>query len=121
MKEQLLQFSMAFQKVTPSPLAIKPPANWVDAFAALEQLLSARSKNQKSVVFLDEDPCLDSRKSGFLSAFEHLCNTWASRQANLIVIICGSAVSWMISNVVNSKGGLHNRITGKKTAALHLR
>lgn len=113
MKEQLLQFSRAFQKATASPLAIKPPANWVEAFAALEQLLSAKPRSQKSVIFLDEFPWLDSRKSGFLSAFEHFWNTWASRQANLIVVICGSAASWMISNVVNSKGGLHNRITRK--------
>lgn len=113
MKEQLLQFSRAFQKATASPLTVKPPANWVEAFTALEQFLSAKSKKEKCVVFFDEFPWLDSRKSGFLSAFEHFWNTWASRQENLIVIICGSAASWMISNVVNSKGGLHNRITRK--------
>jgi len=26
-------------------------------------------------------------------------------------VICGSAASWMLENVVNNKGGLHNRIT----------
>jgi hypothetical protein len=113
MKERLLQFSRVLQKVTASPFAIKPSVNWVEAFAALEQFLSAKPKEAKCVVFFDEFPWLESRKSGFLSAFEHFWNTWASRHANLIVVICGSAALWMISNVVNSKGGLHNRITRK--------
>lgn len=28
-----------------------------------------------------------------------------------MLIVCGSATSWMISNVIDSHGGLHNRIT----------
>ncbi len=29
----------------------------------------------------------------------------------MLVVICGSAASWIIDKMVNSKGGLHNRIT----------
>jgi hypothetical protein len=58
-----------------------------------------------------EFPWLHTHRSGFLQAFEHFWNTFASRQQNLVVIICGSAASWMIKNVVNNRGGLHNRIT----------
>lgn len=29
----------------------------------------------------------------------------------MVVVICGSAASWMIENIVNNHGGLHNRIT----------
>ena len=112
-KEQLKQFSKSLQKVSGSALALKPPANWTDAFHALEQYMVAKDKRKKWVVFLDEFPWLDSRKSGFLSAFEHFWNTWASRQKNMLVVICGSAASWMIRNIVKSKGGLHNRITQK--------
>ena len=113
LKEQLQQFSKALQKATGSPLSLKPPENWVEAFHALEQHLAAKTKSKKWVVFLDEFPWLDGRKSGFLSAFEHFWNTWASRQPNMLVVICGSAASWMIRNIVNNKGGLHNRITQK--------
>ncbi len=113
MKKQLQLFSKAIQKATGSVLSLRPPQNWVEAFYALEQYLATKSKNKKWVVFLDEFPWLDSRKSGFLSAFEHFWNTWASRQKNLLVVICGSAASWMIRNIVNNKGGLHNRITQK--------
>ena len=30
---------------------------------------------------------------------------------NIVLIICGSATSWMITNVIDSRGGLHDRIT----------
>lgn len=113
LKEQLQQFSKALQRATGSALSLKSPENWVEAFHALEQYLERKNKAKKWVVFLDEFPWLDGRKSGFLSAFEHFWNTWASRQSNLLVVICGSAASWMIRNIVNNKGGLHNRITQK--------
>jgi uncharacterized protein len=113
MKEQLQQFSKSLQQASGSVLSLTPPVNWMDAFHALEKFLEQKSKKRKWVVFLDEFPWLDSRKSGFLSAFEHFWNVWASRQTNLVVVICGSAASWMIRNIVNSKGGLHGRITQK--------
>ena len=28
-----------------------------------------------------------------------------------MLVVCGSATSWMISNLIDSHGGLHNRIT----------
>lgn len=30
-----------------------------------------------------------------------------------MVVICGSAAAWMIRNIINNKGGLHNRISQK--------
>ena len=60
---------------------------------------------------LDEFPGINTPKSGFLSAFDHWWNSWANKQDNLIVIICGSAAAWMIRHIVNNKGRLPNRIT----------
>jgi hypothetical protein len=48
---------------------------------------------------------------------DHFWNTWASRQQDLIVVLCGSAASWMIAKVLHDKGGLHNRVT--RTLALY--
>jgi hypothetical protein len=59
----------------------------------------------------DEVPWLASRRSGFLPAFEHFWNTWGSRQRQLVVVLCGSAASWMLENIVRQRGGLHNRVT----------
>lgn len=113
LKEQLLQFSRSLQKATGSTLSITPPNSWAEAFHALEQFLEKQSKRKKLVIFFDEFPWLDSRKSGFLSAFEHFWNSWASQRSSLLFVICGSAASWMIRKIVNNKGGLHQRITQK--------
>jgi AAA+ ATPase superfamily predicted ATPase len=113
LKDQLLQFSRSLQKATGSVLTLTPPKSWVEAFHALEQYLDKLPRRKKLVIFLDEFPWLDSRRSGFLSAFEHFWNSWANRQVHLLFIICGSAASWMINNIVNNKGGLHHRITQK--------
>lgn len=48
---------------------------------------------------------------GFLAAFEHFWNGWAVKQPKLVVVICGSAASWMLHKVVRQRGGLHNRVT----------
>lgn len=108
---QLQLFAGAMTKATGLP--IKTPDGWISAFQILEQYLATKDKRKKWVVFLDEFPWLDTRRSGFLAAFGHFWNTWASKQSNLIVVICGSAASWMIRNIVHNKGGLHHRVTQK--------
>ncbi len=87
------------------------PANWLSAFAQIKQLMG-KPKKRKRVLFFDELPWLASNSNEFLKAFDHFWNTWAINQ-NLIVVICGSSASWMITNIMNHKGGLHNRITQK--------
>lgn len=108
---QLENFSLSLQRSSGRLVPVAVPGNWLQAFAVLQQYLSGKLGKKKAVVFFDEFPWLHTQRSGFLSAFEHFWNTWASRQDNLVVIICGSAASWMIENIVNNKGGLHNRIT----------
>ena len=85
--------------------------NWREAFNALAELITSR-KNGKRVVFLDELPWMDTPKSGFVAAFEHFWNGWASAQHHLLIVFCGSATSWLINKVLRNKGGLHNRVTG---------
>jgi len=72
--------------------------------------LEKQQYSKKMVVLLDELPWFDSRKSGFLRALGFFWNSWCANQ-NIVVVICGSAASWMIEHVVNDRGGLHNRIT----------
>ena len=86
-------------------------ANWREAFNALTDLITTH-KNGRRVVFLDELPWMDTPKSGFVAAFEHFWNGWASAQSHLLIVFCGSATSWIINKVLRNKGGLHNRVTG---------
>jgi hypothetical protein len=62
-------------------------------------------------VFFDELPWIETPHSNFLSALEHFWNAWASARADIILVVCGSAASWMINKLINNKGGLHNRVT----------
>ncbi|MDR1825208.1 MAG: AAA family ATPase [Bifidobacteriaceae bacterium] len=88
-----------------------PVNNWFDAFAALRQLIEQADRSSPAVVFIDEMPWMDSKKSDFLPAFEHFWNGWASGVGNLTLIACGSAASWLTQKVFRNKGGLYNRVT----------
>jgi len=67
----------------------------------------------KKVIFLDEMPWMDTPKSGFVKALEYFWNSFASTRKDILLIVCGSAAAWITHKVFNSKGGLHNRITGR--------
>ena len=89
---------------------------WSDAFGKLRELLKTPSENRR-VIFIDELPWLDAPKSDFLPALDYFWNTFASSRSDLMVIVCGSAASWMVRNLFQNKGGLHNRITGRISLA----
>lgn len=89
----------------------KRPDNWLDAFLLLEQYLQSIDDGSRQLVFLDELPWLDSPRSGFLTAFEGFWNTWGCHRKNLMVIVCGSANSWVLDKLVNNHGGLYGRVT----------
>lgn len=109
---QLENFSETLSAYTSPDASLSIPRSWLQAFRMLTSFLEQLpDSGQKKVVFFDEFPWFDTPKSGFLAAFDHFWNSWASRRDNLVVVICGSAASWMIQNVVRNKGGLYNRIT----------
>lgn len=109
--EQLSNFSKSLKEAMATDVPPAIPTNWGQAFDFLTSFLKSKLDKQPLVLLFDEFPWIHTPKSGFLSTFEHWWNTWASRQPQLKVILCGSAASWMIENIINSKGGLHNRIT----------
>ena len=91
----------------------KKPSDWIEAFYQLSQHIDSLKSKKKHVIFIDEFPWLDTRKSNFLPAFDNFWNSYASKRDDLVVIICGSAASYMIKNIIKSTGGLHNRLTQK--------
>ncbi len=96
----------------PQLKTIPTPSTWLDAFMLLQKQLAKIKTKKKLVVFIDEMPWIDTPKSMFMMAFDWFWNTWASTQ-NIVVIICGSATSWMIKKILNNNGGLHNRVTSR--------
>lgn len=113
MHEQLFNFATEFSHVFYHGEGKPTPANWTEALTQLRCEVEKISSSEKIILFFDELPWLTSRRSGFLQALEHFWNRYMSRKNNIIVIICGSATSWMIENIIHSKGGLHGRVTRK--------
>lgn len=110
-EEQIQNFILHVNRIAQNTVPVQTPKNWLEAFHILTLLLEKKLGNQKKkVVFFDELPWLAAQKSGFLRAFSYFWNSWAVNK-NIVVVICGSAASWMIDNVVNNTGGLYNRIT----------
>ena len=107
-RQQLANFALALQEHSSSPFA-PALANWMEAFAALRQLLV--SHGGRKMVFLDEMPWMDSAKSDFVAALENFWNGWAATRDDICLIVCGSATSWMTEKLIYNQGGLHNRVT----------
>ncbi|PCH57382.1 MAG: ATPase [Legionellales bacterium] len=113
LKQQLLNFNLEFSNLFFNGKQQTTPSSWLKAFAQLQQQIGNISPEKKIILFFDEIPWLASPRSNFLGALEHFWNRHASRNNNVIVIICGSAASWMIKKIINNKGGLHGRLTRK--------
>lgn len=92
------------------PAGTPRPQDWIEAFSLLRRLIESHP-NPRKVVLLDELPWMDTPKSGFIQALEHFWNSWASSKRDLVLVVCGSATSWMMNKLINSHGGLYNRIT----------
>ena len=110
MKDQLLSFRASLQNVSGRKYA--QFKNWYDAFFALEEWLSSLPEGKK-IIFLDELPWLDTPRSNFISGLEHFWNGWATARKDILLIVCGSATSWIVNKLINNHGGLHNRLTNR--------
>ena len=93
------------------------PKDWYEAFARLENILNSDdvklSPYGKKIVFFDEFPWFATPRSEFLSAFEEFWNRRGTQYGDLVLIICGSATSWIIKNIINNTGSMYHRLTEK--------
>ena len=88
----------------------KTPDSWLEAFDMLKELIK-QSTDKKKVIFIDEMPWFDTPRSKFVNALEFFWNGWASARDDVLLIVCGSATSWIINKLFKNRGGLHNRVT----------
>lgn len=91
------------------------PSDWFEAFSRLERLLAderiTTSSHGKKIVFFDEFPWFATARSDFLAAFGEFWNRCGTAKGDLLFIVCGSATSWMIGNLIENSGSLYNRVT----------
>lgn len=108
-EDQMVSFNMSLRA---SGYEGKKVTCWYEAFEALKEVVGKKAAQQDSVIiFIDELPCLDTLRSGLVKALDLFWNGWANRQSNVKLIVCGSATTWIVDNIIDNHGGLHNRIT----------
>ncbi|MDZ7898456.1 MAG: ATP-binding protein [Arcicella sp.] len=108
LNNQLFKFFEKFNAYFPEQIEAEQPKTWSEGFSLLKKCLM--KSPEKKVIFFDELPWIAGKRSNFLEELAYWWNDWASEQ-NLVVVVCGSAASWMLTKVINHKGGLHNRVT----------
>ena len=89
------------------------PANWDAAFDILTHELESLPRSNKVIIFLDELPWMVTKRSGLLQSLDYYWNLHWSKLPHVVLIVCGSAASWMLEKLIYAKGGLHKRITRK--------
>lgn len=90
------------------------PKTWFEAFDLLRELLEkGKRRKARQVVFIDELPFMDTQRGNLIPALENFWNSWGCTQQRLMLIVCGSATSWITHKIIKNHGGLHNRLTGK--------
>ncbi len=111
--KQIKNFVLKLHEYTDSKFKNEPlPTDWLEAFSLLKRYLKTiKETKKKKVLFIDEFPWIDSQKSGFLSAFENFWNDYCTSRSDLIVVICGSAASYMVKKIIRNVKGLSKRIT----------
>lgn len=93
---------------------IPTPKTWFEAFDRLRELLEKNKRGKgRQVVFIDELPFMDTQRSNLVPALENFWNSWGCTQPRLLLIVCGSATTWIMHKIIKNHGGLHNRLTAK--------
>lgn len=111
LEQQLENFWLTLQETTNKLPTALPPQTWLQAFAQLKKYINTLKGKRKKVIFLDEVPWFETPRAGFLAALDNFWNQYCSKRPDIILVICGSAASWIINKVINDRGGLHNRVT----------
>lgn len=113
MPQQLENFWRSLNETNPQAQPSLPPKTWLAAFFQLRDYLNLQKQDTKKVIFLDEIPWFETPRSSFLAALDNFWNQYCTKRTDIILVICGSAASWIIDRIINNKGGLHNRLTNK--------
>lgn len=111
LSEQIEEFTKQMSKTFYNDAPLAKFKRWIDAFEALTQAITTIPKNKKVVLFFDEFPWMATKKSKLLQALDYYWNRYWVNDSRLKLVICGSAASWLIKNVINNKDGLYNRVT----------
>ena len=111
MSEQINNFTQQIGETFYQGAQLKKGKNWNETFKILNDAIRTEASNKKVILFLDEFPWMATKNSKLLQNLDYYWNQYWSKENRIKLIICGSSASWIIKNIINNKGGLHNRIT----------
>lgn len=109
--EQIRKFHREWANLFGNPKNLPPPKDWGEALYRLKESVEEIPITQKVILFFDELPWLATKKSGFLNELDYIWNRHFSRMPNVLLVICGSAASWMIKNIIRNRDGLYGRLS----------
>ena len=104
-REQLAAFGGELRRQTGAQCPA--PKNWMEAFEALKDAIAA-SKDARKTIFIDELPWMDTRNFGFVKAIEAFWNGRARARKDIVMVVCGSAASWMAKKILQNRVGIFN-------------
>ncbi len=115
--EQLENFTKSIEATFSQDISLKRPTSWKEAFSLLTKHIRKVPKKNNIIIFLDEHPWMAVKRTGLIQGLDYFWNTQWNQCANLKVIVCGSAASWMLKNLIYARGGggfiiaLHTSLT----------
>ncbi len=87
-------------------------SSWKSAF----EYISDHSKNDKTVIIIDEFPFIAKEDSSIKSVLQHIIDhKWQNK--NIMLVLCGSSVSFMVNEVMGYKSPLF----GRKTSVMEIK
>lgn len=105
---QLKMFSQSvLQKGHPAAKYLQKFPSWREAFAGLEDL----SGNSKKLIVIDEFPYMVKGNPEIPSVLQNLWDT-KLRHLNVMIILCGSSMSFIEKEILGEKNPLYGRTTG---------
>lgn len=110
-QDQIVHFTQRIGEVFLNNIIPESQVNWRGTFNLLKNAIDHVDKNKKIVIFMDELPWLATKRSKLLQMIDYYWNQYWSTDNRTKLVVCGSSASWIISNIIHNKGGLHNRVT----------
>ncbi len=108
-RRQLRSFSAAVSSVFRFSEYVSVFEDWERAFLSVKDF--PRNENGKSILVVDEFPYMVMENAGIPSVIQKL---WDGilKDENVMIILCGSAMSFMEKKVLSEKNPLYGRATG---------
>lgn len=86
---------------------------WKPIFEFLTDLIERNAKNEKVVIIIDEFPYIAKEDPSVKSALQTIIDRKWKNMPNVLLILCGSSVSFMVNEVMGYSSPLHGRATSE--------